>query len=211
MNFFDRLADAITPEATQEDRTRARSEAQAIARGDDWLARVLEQHQQIETLFAEAMTAEPGGDRLMAMKQLAQMLTAHSMAEEVVLYPALARSGEKADATMAYEEQSMTKVEMAALEQLDPESDEWAQKLETIRKAVAHHVYEEESEWFPQLHRTVNETEAEMLSMRFDEEFDRHGDVGMGGMAGRSTRATAQSGMQTGQNGGQTLGGYTPQ
>lgn len=206
MNFFDRLANAITPEATAEDRTRARSEALAMVNDDDWLARVIDQHEQIEALFAEALVAEPGSDRLMAMKQLAQLLNAHSMAEEVVLYPALARSGEKADATMAYEEQSMAKVEMAALEQLDPESDEWTQKLEAIRKAVAHHVYEEESEWYPQLYRTVSETEADMLSMRFDEEFDRHGDV-----AHSSMQSGMQSGMQPGQSGGAAPGGYTPQ
>ena len=180
MNFFDRLAAAITPDASEEDRVRARSEALAMTSDDDWLAQVLDQHQQIETLFVEAKLAEPGDDRLMAMKTLAQMLSAHSMAEEVVLYPALARIGEKGDATMAYEEQSMAKVEMAPLEQLDPESDDRVEKLETIRKAVAHHVYEEESEWFPKLHRTTSETEAEMLSMRFEEEFDRHGDLAMG-------------------------------
>jgi len=203
MSFLDRLGAALTPEATDEDRARARSEAQALAQEDDWLMRVLDQHQKIETLFAEALTAEPGGDRLMAMKNLAQLLNAHSMAEEVVLYPAIARSGEKGDATMAYEEQSMAKVEMAALEQLDPDSDEWTEKLETIRKAVAHHVYEEESEWFPQLHRAISETEAEMLSMRFDEEFDRHGDRVMTGMDDGHSSGIGTS--------GQTLGGYTPQ
>lgn len=203
MNFFDRLAAAITPEASEEDRLRARSEAQALAMEDDWLARVLDQHQEIETLFAEALTAEPGEERLTAMKNLGQLLTAHSMAEEVVLYPAIARSGEKGDATMAYEEQSMAKVEMAALEQLDPESDEWAQKLETIRQAVAHHVYEEESEWFPQLHRSVSEAEADMLSMRFDEEFDRHGNVGTSRMNGQPAPGMGTS--------GQTLSGYTSQ
>jgi iron-sulfur cluster repair protein YtfE (RIC family) len=99
---------------------------------------------------------------------------------------------------MAYEEQSMAKVEMAALEQLDPESAEWTEKLQTIRRAVAHHVYEEESEWFPQLHRSVSESEAEMLSMRFDEEFNRHGDMEMG--SGRASPANWS---------GSSTGGYT--
>ncbi|GAA4779607.1 hemerythrin domain-containing protein [Novosphingobium ginsenosidimutans] len=195
MNFFDRLAAAITPEATDEDRINARNEAQALAQDDDWLGSVLDQHEQIETLFAEAALAQPGDDRVAAMKKLGQLLTAHSMAEEVVLYPAIARIGEKGDATMAYEEQSMAKVEMAGLEQLDPESDEWAQKLEAIRKAVAHHVYEEESDWFPKLHRSISESEADMLSMRFDEEFDRHGDVGMGSA---HVRPASQPGPATG-------------
>lgn len=195
MSFFDRLAHALTPEPSDEDRVRARTEAQALATDDDWLTRVLDHHQQIETLFIEARMAEPGEDRLMAMKNLAQLLSAHSMAEETVLYPAIARSGEKGDATMAYEEQSMAKVEMAALEQLDPESDEWVEKLETIRRAVAHHVYEEESDWFPKLHRSISESEADMLSMRFDEEFDRHGDLGMGS---DHVRPASQPGPATG-------------
>ncbi len=199
MNFFDRLAAAITPEATDEDRTNARSQAQALAQDDGWLSCVLDQHEQIEALFAEAAMAQPGADRVAAVKKLGQLLTAHAMAEEVVLYPAIARNGEKGDATMAYEEQSMTKVEMAALEQLDPESDEWAQKLEAIRKAVAHHVYEEESEWYPKLHRSISESEADMLSMRFDEEFDRHGDAGMAADHGQSTgwRAPPTGGYTT--------------
>lgn len=192
MNFFDRLAAAITPEASDEDRARARSEAEALAQEDDWLGQALDQHQQIETLFIEAKMAEGGDDRLMALRAQAQMLNAHAMAEEVVLYPALARSGEKGDATMAYEEQSMTKVEMAGLEQLDPDSDEWAEKLETIRKAVAHHVYEEESEWFPKLHRSLGESDAEMLSMRFEEEFGRFGDAAM------DDYATGMTGQESG-------------
>jgi len=194
MNFFDRLAAAITPEASDEDRAQARREAEALAQ-DDWLARVLEQHQLIETLFIEARMAEPGADRVKAMKHLGQLLTAHSMAEEVVLYQAIARLGDKGDATMAYEEQSMAKVEMAALERLDPESDAWLDQLETIRKAVALHVYEEESDWFPKLHRAASETEADMLSLRYDEEFDRHGDLG----AGHShTMPARQEGPSTG-------------
>lgn len=200
MNFFDRLAAALTPEASEEDRTRARSEAQELAQSDDWLARVLEQHEQIEALFDEALSASPGSDRRMAVKRLGQLLNAHAMAEEVVLYPALARSGEKTDATMAYEEQSMTKVEMAALEQLDPDSDEWVQQLEKIRRAVAHHVYEEESEWLPRLHRTVGESEAEMLSTRFDEEFDRHGDMA-GSRMGGAAMGSAMGGGATGAQG----------
>jgi len=214
MNFLDRLAAAITPEASDEDRARARDQAMALAQEGDWLDRVLDQHQQIETLFAEALMAAPA-EREMARRELASLLGAHSMAEEVVLYPAMARNGEKGHATMAYEEQAMTKIEMAALEQLDPDSDDWTEKLEKIRAAVAHHVYEEESDWFPELHRRTSEDESEMLSMRFDEEFDRHGDLdgmdyddddgttpgyaaGTGGSTGMDTGMDDDSGMRTG-------------
>lgn len=203
MNFFDRLAAAITPEASQEDRVRAREKAMALSQEGDWLDRVLDQHQQIETLFAEAMIAEPA-DREMAQRELARLLTAHSMAEEVVLYPAMARSGEKGHATMAYEEQAMAKIDMAALEMLDPASDEWAEKLGKIRTAVAHHIYEEESDWLPDLRRSIDESENDMLSMRFDEEFDRHGDLEFDSMdyedddSMSSSHAAGSTGMRTG-------------
>lgn len=201
MNFFDRMAAAIMPEESDEDRERARNETLALADEGSWLHTVIDQHRQIEAMFDEARMAQSSAEREMAARRLAQLLSAHSMAEETVLYPAIARGGHKGHAAMAYEEQSMTKIELAALEQLDPESEEWQDKLEHIRKAVAHHVYEEESEWFRELHRSAEGSEAQMLNQRFEEEFSRHGDVGHGAMGGMRQSGVSQSGMgQSGMN-----------
>ncbi len=101
------------------------------------------------------------------------MLNGHSLAEEVVLYPALVEAGDKSGATMAYEEQSMTKVQMHMLEQLDPMGDEWREKLEHIRGAVLHHIYEEENTWFPMIVERAAAQRA-MLTQRFAQEFARY-------------------------------------
>jgi hypothetical protein len=76
---------------------------------------------------------------------------------------------------MAYEEQAMTKVQMAKLETLDPDSQEWREKLEHIQGAVKHHMYEEEGTWFSELQQSVPATERGRLTQRFLEEFRRFG------------------------------------
>ena len=101
------------------------------------------------------------------------LFTAHGGAEESVIYPALADTHQKAHAEMAYNEQAMTKIQFALMEQLDPMSQEWLDKLEHIEGAVLHHVYQEEGTWFPELARDGAELSA-MLTSRYTEEFERY-------------------------------------
>lgn len=174
MSFLDKIAAKIMPPESDNDRANARKVAQSLAGDGDWLAIVLEHHQQIERQFERALNAPAGETRLSALKELATFLTGHANAEESVLYPALTTIGEKAHAGMAYEEQAMTKIEMALLETLDPFGAEWRTKLEHIQGAVLHHVYEEEGTWFPQLQQKLSPAERPRLTRRFVEEFQRY-------------------------------------
>ena len=73
---------------------------------------------------------------------------------------------------MGYTEQVMVKMQMAELENLDPMSQDWMDKLEHIEGAVRHHMFEEEGTWFLELKdKGVNQ---EKLGMRFAEEYDRY-------------------------------------
>ena len=188
MSFLDRIAAAIMPPESEEDRANARRGAEAIAREGGWFAVVLDHHRRIESCFGLAANAATAPERLSALKQLAAVLNAHAAAEEVVLYPAMTEQGEKSHATMAYEEQAMTKVEMARLEKIDPMSTEWREKLDHIKGAVQHHMYEEEGTWFPELQRTAPDADAAMLTRRFHEEFDK--------FAGQSARAARAAPLQ---------------
>ena len=178
MSFLDRIAAKIMPPESEEDRARARAKAEGLARGNDWLGLALEHHRRIEASFQLVGAAATSEERTTALRQLALVLNGHAGAEETVLYPALTEHGEKAHATMAYEEQAMTKIEMARLEKLDPESREWTEKLEHIRGAVAHHIYEEENSWFPELRAAVRPEDDAMLTQRFAEEFERYAGKG---------------------------------
>ncbi|MBC2651871.1 hemerythrin domain-containing protein [Novosphingobium flavum] len=194
MSFLDKLASAIMPPETAEDRDNARRLAQAAAGNGDWLALVIDHHRQIEQHFSRALTAPDAQSRQSALKALQVLLTGHANAEESVLYPALADHGGKAHATMAYEEQAMTKVELALLEPLDPMGKAWREKLEHIQGAVLHHAYEEEGTWFPELQQNLPADERQRLTRRFLEEFDRYA---QGGADETPWRATMQQAAES--------------
>lgn len=174
MSIIDRVIAAVTPPESDKARQEARAKAQAASTSGDWLSMVLQHHQQIEAAFSQVKAATDTAARVAAQKHLAIILTGHSIAEEGVLYPALAGVDEKAHATMAYTEQSSAKLEMGLLEKLSPMSQEYLDKLEHIRGAVAHHVYEEEGTWFIELKERLSSTDQVKLSERYKEEFDRY-------------------------------------
>jgi hemerythrin superfamily protein len=174
MTILDKVIAAVTPPESQAERDEARSKARAAAQNSPWLARVLEHHQQIEAAFAAVKNAGDANGRRRAQKWLGTLLTGHSIAEEAVLYPAMALSDQKAHATAAYTEQSGAKINLAALESMDPMSQDYLDKLEHVRGAVAHHVYEEENDWFPALARDGDAALQARLSARYTEEFDRY-------------------------------------
>lgn len=173
MSILDKVAAAVTPLASDEQRAKAHADAREFAERAPWLSRVLEHHEQIDALFAKLKGAASVSDRQAVLKQVGTLLTAHSIAEEAVLYPALVKADYESKATMAYTQQSTAKTEMFLLEGLDPASEEWADKLEHIISAIHQHVYQEESSWFRDLAQSaeVNQTE---LAQKYDEQFARY-------------------------------------
>ena len=174
MSIIDKVVAAVTPLESDNARREAREKARAAATPGDWLSLVLRHHQAIEAAFAATKDASTPAARRSAQKRLATLLTGHSLAEEAVLYPALADEGEKGHATTAYTEQSAAKLQMGLLEKLDPSSQEYLDKLEHIRGAVAHHVYEEENNWFLDIQRKMPADERSRLTARYLEEFNRY-------------------------------------
>ena len=172
MSFVDKALGAVTPPESEEDRADATRKARAAAGDGDWLSMALDHHDQIRTAFEACRSAPAGAGRTKALKELALVLNGHSLAEEVVLYPALAKAGEKGHAGMAYTEQTTAKMQMAELERIDPAADDWRDKLEHIRGAVLHHIYEEENRWFIELKEQYDDQA--FLTQRYQEEFGRY-------------------------------------
>lgn len=172
MSLIDKVIGAITPPETDEARAEATAKARAAASAGDWLSMALDHHAQIRSAFERAGAATAPEDRLAAMRALATVLNGHSLAEEVVLYPALAKNGEKAHAGLAYTEQTTAKMQMAELERIDPGDEAWRDKLEHIRGAVLHHMFEEEGTWFLELKAKADDED--FLTRRFAEEYQRY-------------------------------------
>ena len=174
MSLLDRVVAAITPPESDGQRAQARRKAQSAATEGDWLSLVLQHHRQIEAAFASVKAATNAGSQVAEQKRLALLLTGHSIAEEAILYPALVKADEEGHSTKAYTEQSAAKVQMGLLEDLQPMSQEYFDKLEHFRGAVAHHVYEEEGNWFVDLKEKLSGPEQEKLTFRYKEEFSRY-------------------------------------
>jgi len=174
MSFFDKIVATITPPESDETRLDARARARAETEPGHWLSLVLDHHDQIEQAFADARSAATAEDRITAQKKLAVILTGHSNAEETVLYPEMADHGHKTHAGLAYEEQAMTKVQLALLEKIDPMTQDFLDKLEHIRGAVTHHMYQEESSWLLDLKSELPPGRQAVIAQRYREEIDRY-------------------------------------
>jgi Hemerythrin HHE cation binding domain len=184
MSILDKAIAAITPPESDEARAEARAKAEAAATPGDWLSMVLDHHRQIDAAFATLENAGDAASRAAAQKALGTILTAHSIAEEVALYPALAADHQVGHAELAYQEQSAAKMEMGLLERLDPMSEDYEDKLSHIRGAVMHHVYSEEGTWFLDLADSLPAEEQTRIGVRYKEEFERY--MGNGNSAAAS-------------------------
>ncbi len=202
MSIVDKVIAAVTPPHSDESRRAAREKARSAAQPGGWLAMALDHHVQLEQALDAVRQAGDAASRRAAQKQLATLATGHSLAEEAVLYPALATHHEKAHSVKAYTEQSATKVQLAALEELEPMSQDYLDKLEHIRGALQQHMYEEESNWFLDLQDKLDSGRQQQVTARFREEFERYmGNAGVAGagtsVAGPGLTAGARSGAGT--------------
>lgn len=179
MSLLDKAIAAVTPPESENARAKARAQAEAIATPGSWLAQILDHHREIEARFADVKGAISADARRTAQKELALILTAHSIAEEAAIYPALAADKQVGHAELAYQEQSAAKMEMGLLERLDPMSEDYLDKLEHIRGAVAHHVYSEEGTWFLELAKDLDSAEQALVTTRYAEEFARYSQAEM--------------------------------
>ncbi|MFJ7132478.1 hemerythrin domain-containing protein [Streptomyces fungicidicus] len=106
---------------------------------------ILQDHRRMEDLFRAMRNVE--ADRSAALAELAGLLTAHSLAEEDEVYPALRRyknvDGDDVDHGV-HEHREANEALLALLEAGDTTSQEWQEKLEDLVTAVNHHVDEEE-------------------------------------------------------------------
>jgi hypothetical protein len=174
MSILDKAIAAITPPVSEEKRAEAHSKARAVAEPGDWLSQVLEHHEEIDRAFAETRAATTAEERRKAQKRLGTLLTGHSMAEEAVIYPTLAQAGKQGHANTAYTEQAAAKQQMAALEVMEPMSDDYLDKLGHLEGAVKTHVYQEESDWFIDMKRDAPAHAQAHATARYREEAGRY-------------------------------------
>jgi iron-sulfur cluster repair protein YtfE (RIC family) len=164
----------ITPSHSDEEREQIRQEARGKAT-TKWFSLVLDHHMELEKLFAKVKAANSSTARAAAQKELAVLITGHSIAEEAIIYPAMKIETSSMDAIHAFAEQAMAKVKMVELDNIaDKMSKVYSDKLEEIRSAVLHHMIEEEQDYFPELQDKSDSSINKKISEHYQSEFNRY-------------------------------------
>lgn len=146
--------------------------AQAAAGGGDWLQMVQAQHAVLARSFDRLLAATEATYTLrdQLVHALAYQLTAHAVAEENVLYPAIAMAGLGAEADRLYLDQAHAKVMNAQLEMQSRLKDKgnWQEAARVLQAAVLQHANEdEEARLYPQLQARLAPAENALLTQNY--------------------------------------------
>jgi hemerythrin superfamily protein len=134
--------------------------------GSDAVTLITSDHRALEQLF-EQLKAEKG-DRRTLVAEIAARLTAHSLAEEQHVYPAVrdaARVDEEA-VDHAYHEHAEADHLLNKVRNL-VDSPHFETAVDELVASVKHHVEEEESEVLPALRKAVDKATLERLGGAF--------------------------------------------
>lgn len=132
-------------------------------------------HQKVEKLFQKLKDTSDGAEKTRQdlCKKLKDELLAHAEFEEAVFYPAV-RERAEADISEAIEEHKEVETMLQEIEQMEPTSEEFMEKIQQLEEAVKHHVEEEENEIFPIAKDIIEKQEGEEMSKHHDEMVREH-------------------------------------
>ncbi len=150
------------------------SVAAAQMAGGNWFDMVKSHHALIAQNLDRILATSNGqvAERASLLKHLGYLLTAHSVAEENVLYPAIARMGMTSISDRLYIEQAHAKVGNADLVMSPKGSAEWLAKVSALRTAILHHAKdEEEADIFPRLMQAAGPERNSKLTEAYARQF----------------------------------------
>jgi hemerythrin superfamily protein len=107
-------------------------------------------HEKAKALLDKILEVEDGRERKSLFAQFAGELTAHSRAEEKVLYARLKKTEEGKDEALegAVEHQIVDRLIEDLKKNSNTQSDEWSARCGVVQELLEHHIEEEEDEMF---------------------------------------------------------------
>lgn len=123
--------------------------------GEDVRALLEKDHDEVKQILRGLVDGEQGRSRKLLLEQLKTQLTAHSRAEERVVYDALIRVRAKKEvhvlAEEGYVEHSLVDHLLERISGLDAGSETWLAHAKVIRELLETHITEEQNQTFAQL------------------------------------------------------------
>ncbi len=131
-------------------------------------------HREMEEMFQEleqlrgASTDEAKSRRKDLVEQVTIEIARHSVAEEVLVYPAYASKISEEEAKHAREEHGEAEETLATLEKLEPDDPSFDAEVETLIREIRHHIEEEEGEMFAQMRQTFGADDLRTMGARVE-------------------------------------------
>ncbi|MFD8565550.1 hemerythrin domain-containing protein [Streptomyces sp. NPDC059639] len=125
---------------------------------NDVTALLKAQHERIRELFAEVVNTK-GDERKSHYHDLVRLLAVHETAEEEVVHPFARRNIEGGEGIVKarIEEEEKAKRVLAELEDMDPDSDRFLDKIAALREDVLAHAEAEEREEFAHFDKAADQ------------------------------------------------------
>jgi hemerythrin superfamily protein len=131
-------------------------------------------HREVEEMFAEleslrgAATDEAKQRRKDLADQVTIELVRHSVAEEVLVYPKVAKQVSEEEVEHAREEHAEAEKTLSRMEKLDPDDPAFDDELATLMAEIRHHIEDEEGQMFAHMRQVIDEDELRTLGERVE-------------------------------------------
>jgi hemerythrin superfamily protein len=137
---------------------------------------LISQHRSMETMMTGVMDAQDDARRRL-YAEVADQLTMHISAEEVVFYPAVNAARTEDILLESLEEHLSLKRLMADLLALAPDEQTFEPKFKVLKEQAEHHHKEEEEHLFPKVKTLLdasrlNELGAEMIALQTQQKME---------------------------------------
>lgn len=124
-------------------------------------------HGKVNTLFTQIAATDDPQKIQEYFAQIYKDLTAHSEAEEQVVYPAVKPFYGQNDTQELYDEQAEMKQMLDQIKALDPSAPEFKDKVKQLMDAVGDHIRQEESTMFAAIRDNMSSEQSEQLATQF--------------------------------------------
>lgn len=152
------------------ERRSGRAQYQEVVVSTDAIVLLREDHKEIRKIFRDFGQA---GEKATKRKgelvtKMIELLTVHTYIENEVMYPEVRRllPDLEDDVLESYEEHHVADVLCAELFAMKPESERFDAKTTVLIENVAHHIEEEEQEWFPKVRAALGRKQLSELGQR---------------------------------------------
>ncbi len=137
----------------------------------DAIALLVSDHDKVEQLFQQIEVSNPTPAKAKGLfEQIYHELSVHTVIEEQVFYPSLAKYSDFASLLKdAYKEHAEVKRMLAEIANLEPASAQWRTEVARLNKDIKHHVKDEEEKLFPKVREKFNSAALHELGTQLEQ------------------------------------------